>query len=287
MDILTPKESCEIEISRFFKKYYTFTSSSESDDLNNLLNSLCSSIEKLELATGVIVSKDNKRYLSLKALRNYALHKSELLNDSKGIKSQDMGNVRAELSILCLLPVKVVENVIDKTPTDQTKRYIREVFNFYENYVDIYPAIFNFAVDIYFLVQEHSLNISGDGFNEMKSSIQYEIDNCFSHHISGRIITLTGIPVSEYIDNYVISMDERIAEESKFLSQSTRMAKLGSSPLEQLSKLSNADKKFIFKDLISTKAVEIHDSPKGKFFTENRPLSPVEWLVMQQLLKRK
>lgn len=284
---MTPIESCEIEISRFFKKYYTFTSSSDSDDLNNLLNSLCSSIEKYEIATGENISKDNKRYLALKTLRNFSLHHSELLNSSKGIKASDVGNIRADVNLLCLLPESVVERIINKTKQEQTKVYIREVFIFYENHVDIYPAIFNIAVDIYFLAQKCSLTITGEGYMEMTESINYEIANNYSHYISGRIITLTNISASDYINNYVISMDKRIKEEEGILPRALRLTKLESTPLEQFNTLNKKDKQFIYDDLITTKAIEIHDDYMGRFFTENRPLTPIEILVLQKLINIK
>lgn len=287
MYIMTPIESCEIEISRFFKKYFTFTSSSDSDDLNNLLNSLCSSIEKYEIATGENISKDNKRYLALKTLRNFSLHHSELLNSSKGIKASDVGNVRADVNLLCLLPVSVVERIINNTKQEQTKAYIREVFVFYENYVDIYPAIFNFAVDIYFLAQKCSLTITGEGYMEMADSINFEIANNYSHYISGRIITLTDISASDYINNYIISMDARIKEEEGLLPRTLRLAKLESTPLEQFNTLNKKDKQFIYDDLITTKAIEIHDDSMGGFFTVNRPLTPIEILILQKLIKIK
>lgn len=283
---MTPKESCEIEISRFYKKYYTFTSSSDTDDLNNLLNSLCSSIEKYEIATKKNVSKDNKRYLSLKTLRNFSLHHSELLNSSKGIKSSDIANIRTEVGILCLLPLTVIERIIENTKQEQTKRYIRETFIFYGKYVDIYPAIFNFAVDLYFLVQDASLTITGEHFQEMAKSINYEKANHYPHYISGKIITLTGIPVGDYINEHVISMEQRIEEEKKHTPGSLRIAKSSSSPSEQFKTLSNEDKKFIYKDLIATKAIELSNNNSSNHFKSNRPLTPIERLVVHFFLKK-
>jgi hypothetical protein len=284
---MTPKESCEIEIARFYKKYYTFTSSSDTDDLNNLLNSLCSSIEKYEIATGINISKDNKRFLSLKTLRNFSLHHSELLNSSKGIKPSDIANIRTEVGILCLLPVNVIERIIQNTRQEQTKRYLRETFIFYDNYVDIYPAIFNFAVDIYFLVQEASLTITGEHYQEMVNSINYEIKNHHSHYITGKIITLTGISVSDYINEHVISMEQKIEEEKKFKPNSIRLAKLSSSPSKQFKTLSDIDRKFIYDDLISTKAIELSSSRSQNHFKSNRPLTPIERLVVHFYLSRK
>ncbi|MDV7070268.1 hypothetical protein R3J21_01760 [Citrobacter werkmanii] len=284
---MTPKESCEIEISRFFKRYFTFTSSPDPDDLYNLLCSLCSSFEKYEIATNKKIGKDNKRYLSLKALRNFYLHHSELLNSSKGIKSSDMGNVRAEVSLLCLLPLEIIERIINDTKQEQTKKYIRETFIFYNNYVDIYPAIFNFAVDLYFLASEASLDISGDSYTEMTTSINYEKQNNFPHYITGKIIPLTGISANDYIDKHIIDMEKRLKEERGFTLSTVRHSKLENTPLEQFKSLSNADKKFIYKDLIATKAIDIHDDHLGKHFTENRPLTPIEQLVLHSFLTRK
>ncbi|EPD7281151.1 hypothetical protein ACSD0F_003504 [Escherichia coli] len=284
---MTPKESCEIELSRFFKRYFTFTSSSDPDDLYNLLCSLCSSLEKYEIATNNKIGKDSKRYLALKALRNFYLHHSELLSSSKGIKSSDIGNVRTEVSLLCLLPVDIIERIIKDTKQEQTKRYIRETFIFYENYVDIYPAIFNFAVDLYFLANEASLNISGSSYTEMALSINYEKKNNFPHYITGKIIPLTDTSASDYIDNHVIDMEKRLQEEKGLTLNTLRLSILEKTPLEQLKTLSSADKKFIYKDLIATKAIDIHDNYLERSFTENRPLTPVEQLVIHEVLKRK
>uniref|UniRef100_A8GC02 Uncharacterized protein n=1 Tax=Serratia proteamaculans (strain 568) TaxID=399741 RepID=A8GC02_SERP5 len=287
MMIMTPRESCEAEISRFFKKYYTFTSSSDSDDLNNLLSSLCSSIEKYEIATNENVSKDNRRYLALKTLRNYALHHSELLNDSKGISASDISNVRADVSLLCLLPVKTIERVIINTRQDKTKKYIREEFIFYDNFVDIYPAIFNFAVDLYFLTIKNSLNIVGESYLNMKRSIQYEVSNNYPHYISGKIISLNGVSISDYIDKHVIDMDVRIKENKMFMPIDGGMGIITSkqdlSPLEQLNRLSEAEKNFIYLDLISTNAVEFKNGKEGKCFTESRPLTPIEILILNNM----
>lgn len=291
MDILTSKESCEIEISRFFKRYYTFTASSDADDLNNLLNSLCSSVEKFEKATGENVSRSNTRYLALKTLRNYAIHHSELLSDSKGIKTEDFVNLRADVRILCLVPIAIMQRVIDDTKNDQTKRYIRETFKFYKRYVDIYPAIFNFAVDIYFLAINNSLNISGEGFISMKQSIQFEKQRGFSHYISGRIIHCHGLSMDEFIDLHAISMDERVKEHESYEDAENGMKRyviqMERLDLEQLKKISKADKKFIYDDLIATRAVEVHEGPKGKSFTANRPLLPIEDLIMRTTLNMK
>ncbi|WP_293793379.1 hypothetical protein [uncultured Pantoea sp.] len=283
---MTPKESCEFEMSRFFKRYFIFTSSSDPDELYNLLCSLCSSLEKYEIATCKKIGKNNKRYLALKALRNFYLHHSELLNSSKGIKSSDLGNIRAEVNLLCLLPLEVIERIIKDTKQEQTKRYIRETFIFYNNYVDIYPAIFNFAVDLYFLADEASLDISGDSYTEMTASINYEKKNNFAHYITGQIIPLSGILANDYIDKYVIDMEKRLQEENGFNLNTIRYSKLEKTPLEQLNSLSNADKKFIYKDLIETKAIQIHNDNLEKHFTENRPLTPIEQLVLHEHLKK-
>lgn len=198
-----------------------------------------------------------------------------------------MGNVRAEVSLLCLLPLEIIERIINDTKQEQTKKYIRETFIFYNNYVDIYPAIFNFAVDLYFLASEANLDISGDSYTEMTTSINYEKQNNFPHYITGKIIPLTGISANDYIDKHIIDMEKRLKEERGFTLSTVRHSKLENTPLEQFKSLSNADKKFIYKDLIATKAIDIHDDHLGKHFTENRPLTPIEKLVLHSFLTRK
>jgi hypothetical protein len=62
---MTPLKSCELELGRFFNKYYKYCALSDSDDLKELLSVMCSACEKLEKVTAVNFGK-NKKYRALK-----------------------------------------------------------------------------------------------------------------------------------------------------------------------------------------------------------------------------
>lgn len=286
---MTPKESCEKEVQRFFKKYYMFTASSDSDLLNELLGSLCSSVEKFEKFSKVKFSKGNALYVAIKALRNFSVHESELLNSSKAINPRDIPNVHAELHLLCLLPRKTIDRILDGKVSDYTKESINNIFIFYENYVDIYPAIFNFAVDLYFLCVEYGLSINGSEFDSMKNSITYEIQNGFSHHVSGKIVGLNGVSASKYIDKYAVSLEERYNEMNQGGENEFGMHHVNAlhttSPMVQFNLLSKEEKSIIFQQLVDSKSFEYNDKIVGGV-TIKRALTPIEHLVMKELASR-
>lgn len=277
---MTPQESCEKEIARFFKKYYEYTASSDSDDLKDLLAVICSSVEKFEKAF-YNISKNNKRYIALKALRNFSTHKSELLNDTKAIDFKKWGELRSDVSIVCLIPKKAFDFILRDTSSAYTRSCITESFIIYDNFINIYPAIFNFAVDLYLLVKKENLNISNDGFNNMDASIQYEIANGYPHYISGVIISLNSLSVSQLLDKYTVDISTR--ESSRIVAKECDNGMRSvivkhENPREQLKCLSYEDKKFIFDELIATKAIEI----EGGDVAMNRHLIPVEILIVEE-----
>ena len=65
---MTPKESCEKEIARAYKKFYLFCGSSDSDDLKDLLSVLCSAFEKLET-----LANEDYKWINIKCLDKYPL----------------------------------------------------------------------------------------------------------------------------------------------------------------------------------------------------------------------
>ena len=89
---MTPLKSCELELARFFNKYYKFCASSDAVSLKDLLAVMCSACEKLEKLEKVkkVNFGKNKGYRALKALRNFATHESELLNCSKALSLESV-----------------------------------------------------------------------------------------------------------------------------------------------------------------------------------------------------
>ncbi|MGR5378452.1 hypothetical protein [Vibrio harveyi] len=155
---------------------------------------------------------NNKRYRALKALRNFATHESELLNTSKAISVASVKMVHAEVLLISLLPVEVVDYAIRNLKSKQTIKYLKEATINYGKYVDIYPALSNFTVDLYFEAVNHNLAIDGLGFKELENSINYEKLNGLPHYIGGKIIMLDGSDVNTFIETQAVSIENKNRE---------------------------------------------------------------------------
>ncbi|EAS63582.1 hypothetical protein L4D04_20350 [Photobacterium angustum] len=283
---MTPLKSCEIELSRFFNKYLKYCASSDADDLKELLSVMCSACEKLEKVKAVNFGK-NKRYRALKALRNFATHESELLNSSKAISLASVTMVHAEVQLMSLLPQEVVNYAIRNLKSKQTIKYLKEVTINYGKYIDIYPALFNFTVDLYFEVVNHNLNIEGEGFKELENSINYEKLNGFPHYIGGKIIVLDGSDVNTFIDTQAISIENKQCEVSEapigkdgLKSYVTAYEKM---PFDQVSMMKKEDKNYILNLLIDSGVV----TSNGNKVSSTRPLNPIEMIIVHEHLNKK
>ncbi|NVP02508.1 hypothetical protein HWA77_20050 [Photobacterium damselae subsp. damselae] len=283
---MTPLKSCELELSRFFNKYFNYCASSNADDLKELLSVMCSACEKLEKVKVVNFGK-NKRYRALKALRNFATHESELLNFSKAISLKSVTMVHAEVQLMSLLPQEVVNYAIRNLKSKQTIKYLKEVIINYGKYVDIYPALFNFTVDLYFEVVNHNLNIEGEGFKELENSINYEKLNGFPHYIGGKIIVLDGSDVNTFIETQAISIENKQCEFSEapigndgLKSYVTAYEKM---PFDQVSMMKKEDKNYILNLLIDSGVVTYN----GNKVSSTRPLDPIEMIIVHEHLNKK
>ncbi|PSV17309.1 hypothetical protein C0W59_04275 [Photobacterium kishitanii] len=283
---MTPLKSCEIELSRFFTKYFKYCASSDVDDLKELLSVMCSACEKLEKVKAVNFGK-NKRYRALKALRNFATHESELLNSSKAISIASVKIVHAEVQLLSLLPVEVVDYVIRNLKSKQTIKYLKKETINYGKYVDIYPALFNFTVDLYFEAVNHNLNVEGSGFNELENSINYEKLNGFPHYIGGKIIMLDGSDVNTFIETQAISIENKQCEvaevpvgEDGLKSYVTAYEKM---PFDEANTMKKEDKKYILNLLIDSGVV----TSNGNKVSFTRPLDPIETVIVHEHLNKK
>ncbi|EGR1876400.1 hypothetical protein J9102_004302 [Vibrio vulnificus] len=282
---MTPLKSCELELSRFFNKYFKYCASSDADDLKELLSVMCSACEKLEKVKSVNFG-NNKRYRALKALRNFATHESELLNTSKAISVASVKMVHAEVQLISLLPVEVVDYAIRNLKSKQTIKYLKEVTINYGKYVDIYPALFNFTVDLYFEAVNHNLAIDGSGFKELENSINYEKLNGFPHYIGGKIIMLDGSDVNTFIETQAVSIENKnreVAEapvgEDGLKSYVTGYEKM---PFDEASVMKKEDKDYILNLLIDSGVVTLN----GNKVSTTRPLNPIETVIVHEHLNK-
>lgn len=278
---MTPLESCELELSRFFNKYYKYCASSDADDLKELLSVMCSACEKLKKVKAVNFGQ-NKRYRALKALRNFSTHESELLNSSKAISVASVKMVHAEVQLMSLLPVGVVDYAIRNLKSKQTIKYLKETTINYGRYVDIYPALFNFTVDLYFEVITHKLKIYSQGFKELEKSISYERLNGFPHYIGGKIIMLDGSDVSTFIETQAVSIDHRNREVAEAPvgenGLQIHVTAYDEMPFYEAATMKKEDKSYILNLLIDSDVVTFN----GNKVSATRPLSPIEAVIVQE-----
>ncbi len=281
---MTPLKSCELELSRFFNKYYKFCASPDADDLKDLLAVMCSACEKLEKVTSVNLGK-NKCYRALKALRNFATHESELLNSSKALSVASTKKIHVEVQLMCLLPIGVLDYTLRNLPSKQTRKFLTESVVHYKKYVDIYPAIFNFTVDLYFEIKGQQLEIESDGFKSLENSIKYEKENGFPHHIKGRIIMLDGSDVNIYLEQQAISIELKNKENAsapvgedglyKYVTEYEKM------PIEEAASMKKEDKLYIFNLLRESGVLKIDAGE----VSSTRPLNPIESVIVSEHLK--
>ena len=207
-------DSCTLEATRFFKKYYDFCKSVDSDSVRDVLFSIYSLDDKLQKC-GFSGFHPDKDFLALKALRNYAAHESELFNESRAISTKDVAYIQSQCHTLCLLPVNVIKQIKSKLKSKLTTNAIDDVFIHYSKYVDIYPSIFNFAVKLYFKLDELNIEISSQEYLQLKKSIEYEKINNYDHFISGEVITIDGSSIDDFIERSLINIDEKNIENEK------------------------------------------------------------------------
>ena len=286
---MTPKESCEKEIVRTYNKFYNFCDSSDSDDLKDLLSTLCSSFEKLETLTEEKY-KDNHRFIAMKALRNFATHESELLNTSKALSIESLTQTFSEVQLLCLLPQGSLDYVLKNLRSNFTKKCIGQTVVEYDEFVDLYPSIFNLTVDLYFLVKKHSLSISGDGFLSISNAITYEANNGYSHYIDGRIIMLDDSDINVFLKASMIEINEKVAEKNSLPVDNdglySGISAYDKSPLEQVKQMNPDDKKYILQRLLDTNAIEVKaNKSEGRVGYMNRELHPIELVIANQYLE--
>ncbi len=86
---------------------------------------------------------------------------------------------------------------------------IRKTCLFYLDYVDIYPSIFNFGVQLFLYTEEHQLGVDSVEYREFSHSIEFERENGYSHHVVGGITLPQGLDVDEFLENSLHTLEER------------------------------------------------------------------------------
>lgn len=211
------KNDCLEEIKRFFKYYSSFCQSPDPDSIREVFACAYSVNDKARKA-GYPNFFDSDEFLAIKALRNYAVHQAEIHNKARAVPMISAVPIEAELTILCLVPKEVMGRVLEASGS-QSADAIRNSCIFYKNYVDIYPCIFNFGVQLFLWTEAHHLEVDSAEYREFANSVEYERRNNYPHHVIGGIKLPQGGDIDEFIDQSLHTMEERSALQSVLYSE--------------------------------------------------------------------
>ncbi|TWC13804.1 MULTISPECIES: hypothetical protein [unclassified Pseudomonas] len=207
MTRVVTKDDCLAEINRFFKYYSVYCQSPDPDTVREVLASIYSINDKVRKA-GYPDFFDSDEFLAIKAIRNYAIHQAEIHNKARALPMQSTAPIKADLSILCLIPKDVIEAVCENTNL-AGKTAIKNACVYYRSYVDIYPCIFNFGVQLFLYTERNSLEVSTNEYRAFKNSIEFERKNNYPHHVKGGFSLPHGGDVNEFIESSLHSIEEK------------------------------------------------------------------------------
>lgn len=201
------KDDCLAEIKRFFKYYSAYCQSPDPDAVREVLASIYSINDKVRKA-GYPDFFDSDEFLAIKAIRNYAIHQAEIYNKARALPLLSEAPVEADLSILCLIPKNVIDTIIESAnPAGGVA--IKKACLYYKDYVDIYPCIFNFGVQLFLYTENNSLGVNTSEYLEFSNSIEFERKHSYPHHVKGGFRLPHGGDVNEFIENSLHSIEER------------------------------------------------------------------------------
>tara|TARA_Y100000310_G_C20431541_1_gene691715 strand:- start:63 stop:767 length:705 start_codon:yes stop_codon:yes gene_type:complete len=218
---IVTKEDCLAEIRRFFKYYSSYCQSPDPDSVREVLASIYSVNDKTRKA-GYPNFFDSYEFLAIKAIRNYAIHQAEIYNEAKALPLISSVPIQADLNILCLLPIDVVDLICEST-NELSRAAIKDTCRYYKKYVDIYPCIFNFGVQLFLYTEENDLEIDSIEYLEFKNSIEFERMHNFPHHVSGGVSLPRRGDIDEFIDNSLQSINENSEIKSALYSEENGM----------------------------------------------------------------
>lgn len=218
---LVTKEDCLAEIKRFFKYYMAYCQSPDPDTVREVLASTYSINDKLRKA-GYPNFFDSDEFLTIKAIRNYAIHQAEIYNNARSLPLASKVPVEAHLSVLCLIPKDVVEAICENTNLEG-RAAIKKSCVYYKNYVDIYPCIFNFGVQLFLYTERNKLGVDTSEYLEYKISIEFERKHNYPHHVKGGFRLLHGGDINEFVENSLHSIEKRNELQSLLYSEEDGM----------------------------------------------------------------
>ena len=214
-------KDCLAEIERFFRYYTKFCKSPEPDSVREVLASIYSVNDKLRKAKYPNFFND-ENFIALKAIRNYAIHQSELYNNTKALPLVSTSQIIADLNILCLLPKNIIKNIYHDSSKESISA-IKKVCIFYKDYIDIYPPIFNFGVKLFLYTEENSLIINSKEYSNFKNSIEYERKEGLSHFVVGGIKFIDGTNVDSFIEKNLTTLIEKTKLQSSLYTERNGM----------------------------------------------------------------
>lgn len=217
MSSIVSKKDCIAEISRFYKKYYTFCESPDPDHVRDVLQSAYSLNDKLRKAKFPDFF-NSKEFLAIKAIRNFITHQGEILNESKSHPFVMSFPIKSDVAIKCLIPVEKMHEVLHSTD-EQSQKALKNEIIVYSNFADIYPCIYNFGVKLFLVIEKLNFEITSDDYLEMARAIDYERVNGHSHFIKGKVHLPNGGCVDDFINNHLITMEERAEYLAEFFEE--------------------------------------------------------------------
>lgn len=215
------RDDCLAEIKRFFKHYSSFCQSPDPDSVREVFASAYSVNDKARKA-GYPNFFSSNEFLTIKAVRNYAVHQAEIYNKARAVPMVSSVPIEAELNILCLVSKAIMERVLEST-TSRSAAAIEQACVFYRDYVDIYPSIFNFGVQLFLYTEKNHLAVESREYLEFAKSVEFERSNNYPHHVVGGIKLPPGFDVDEFIENSLHTMEERADVQNALYSESDGM----------------------------------------------------------------
>jgi hypothetical protein len=215
------ENDCLAEIRRFFKHYSRFCESPDPDVVREVLASAYSVNDKLRKA-GYPNFFKSEEFIAIKLIRNYAIHQAEIYNETRALPLTSLVPIEAELGILCLIPMHIVNNVLEEASPESVDA-IKSTCIFYRDYVDIYPSIFNFGVTLFLHTEKHSLEVQSTEYEKIATSIKFERENNYPHHVIGGIKIPPGHDVNEFIKHGLHAMEDRAVLQELFYSEKDGM----------------------------------------------------------------
>src|SRR5690606_3060994 len=138
-------------------------------------------------------------FLTIKAIRNYAIHQAEIYNKARALPMISKVPIEADLYILCLIPKDVMERLLEGSSA-QDAAAIKKACVLYRDYVDIYPSIFNFGVQLFLYTENYHLAAKCREYLEFAHSMEYERENNYPHHVAGGVKLPQGGDIDEFIE---------------------------------------------------------------------------------------